>query len=95
MLGKLLATTNVSLSTTAAAVTAPTDLTFKASTVVLSAESGGDLVVWERQVASDSAVSKFCSASESSLEMSVNPGQTIFYAKLTASTATLDVEWWG
>lgn len=95
MLSKLLGTSNVSLTTTPAAVTVPSTLGSKCVAVVMSAETGGSLVVWERMVASDSSATKFCPATEISLEITANPGQTIFYADVTADTATLDVEWWG
>ena len=91
---ELLETTNVPLDTDAIAVTAPTGIE-KVKNIVLSAESGGSLVVWERQKAVDSTYSKFVPASETSIEISLNPGQTPFFAKVTSGTATLDVEWWG
>ena len=95
MISKLLDTTNVSLTTAATAVTAPADLKWATVDVVLSAESGGSLVAWERQPEETSVDSKFCSAIESSLSIRANPGQTIFWAKMASGTATLDVEWWG
>lgn len=95
MISKLLATTNVSLSTVAAAVTAPTDLLWKTVGITVSAESSGSLVKWERQAASDSTYSSMCLDAKEFIPIATGAGQTIFYAKLSASTATLDVEWWG
>ena len=94
-LSRLLATTNVDLSTSAAAVTAPAALDWATDSVVVSAEASGSHIVWERQVASDSSLSKMCAAGETSLNIKANPSQTIFYAKLSSGTGTLDVEWWG
>ena len=94
-LTRLLDTTNVSLSTAAAAVTAPATLDFSTAAVVVAAESGGYLVEWERQKTASSTYSAFCDAAKEAIPIKANPSQTIFYAKVSSGTATLDVEWWG
>lgn len=93
----LLATTQVSLSTTPAAVTAPADMPRKCTEVTLACWDEGEekFVKWERQPASDSSYSKMVPAYETSLPFNANPGQTLFYAKVSSGTARLDVEWWG
>lgn len=94
-MSRLLATTNVSLTTSAAAVTAPTTLGAKTVAVVAGARSSGAWVEWVRQAASDSTYSATCPDFKEALDISVNPGQTPFYAKVASGTATLEVEWWG
>lgn len=94
-LSRLLATTNVSLTTAAAAVTAPTSLTAKVTGIVVGAVSGGAFVAWLRQAASDSTYSATCLASKEYIDLTCSAGATVFYGKLASGTATLEVEWWG
>ena len=95
MISRLLETTNVSLTTAAAAVTAPGDLAWKTTSIVAGCRSGGAFVEWERQAASDSTYSSTCLDSKEAINISVNPSQTPFYAKVASGTGTLEVEWWG
>ncbi len=95
MLSQLLVTTEVSLTTSTKAVTAPTTMAHKSVSVVVGCRSGGAWVEWLRQAASGSTVNSPCLDSKESLDLSVNPGQTPFYAKMASGTGTLVVEWWG
>ena len=94
-LSRLLATTNVSLTTSAAAVTAPTDLTAKAVCVVVGARSSGAWVEWVRQAGASSTYSATCPDFKEAIDLLVSAGATPFYAKVASGTATLEVEWWG
>ena len=91
----LIETTNVSLTTAAAAVTAPADMNCTATYAVCGAVSSGAFVTWRRQKASDSTYSALCHDSKTSINVLANNGQTPFFAKVPSGTATLEVEWWG
>ena len=94
-LSRLLDVTNVSLTTSGAAVTAPADLEMKIGGVIAGARSGGAFVEWERGAAIDATYFATCLDSKEAIDLACNKKSTPFYAKVGSGTATLEVEWWG
>lgn len=91
----LLGTTEVSLTTDAAAVTAPAMDSYATTVVAGCRSAAGAWIEWIRLKAAASATSTPCINSKESVECMAHSGQTVFYAKVAADTGTLHVEWWG
>lgn len=93
-LSRLLATTNIPLTTSPKAVTAPDGMPKSTGVLVGCVDSSGEWVKWDRQAASGSTYSATCLAGKEGLPIGVSGGKTPFYAKMPLGAGTLQVEWW-
>lgn len=92
-LQRLLKTMEVPLTTTAAPVVAPQNIS-GTSTLLVGAQSGDMPVYWRRQALGGAGVSKLCPDNDLVLPMQITPGQTLFYAKTVSGTGSLEIEFW-
>ena len=92
-LNRLLGTLNISLTTTAAAVTIPAQ--YKGASVLLvGAQSSDSPIKWRRQTSLTASTSKLCPDSDITIPLNIIGEITPFYAKTLSETGTLEVEIW-
>lgn len=92
-LNHLLGTLNITIGTTAAAVTIPAQ--YKGASVLLvGAQSSDTPIQWRRQTSLAASTSKLCPDSDITIPLNITDKITPFYAKTLSGTGTLEVEVW-